>query len=124
MKEIYETFELKIDPAEFIEKQRRAGVDVDDPETKECWERECVLKSGWVFASYFKIHDCEDADEVRIYPDGTCINLWNRDSDRSCGSLKGKLLKPYEELVEILEDGGSIGEFLDWDLDTYDCTIG
>ena len=120
MKKNFETFELKIDPAEFIEQQRKVGVDVDNPDIQERWERECVLKSGWAYSELVICHEYDYYEETRIYPDGTCYKIWHCYADGKCGHLNGKLLKPYDELVGCLEVGDSIEGDLKWDYDSYE----
>jgi hypothetical protein len=113
MLKYYETFEVKLDPIKFADRTR--GVDVDNTESKKTSGCEFPLKSGWGFYEVDSWHGKEDYHEVRIYPDETCIKKWKYESDLSEGTYEGKLLKPYEELVTMLENGDTIGHFLEWD---------
>jgi hypothetical protein len=98
MLKYYETFEVKLDPIKFAGRTR--GVDVDNSESQKASGCEFPLKSGWGFYEVDSWHGKEDYQEVRIYPDETCIKKWKYESDLSEGTYEGKLLKPYEESLE------------------------
>lgn len=124
MKREYQTREVKIDMNAFVEQKRQDGIDVNDPMVRDYWEEDYELKDGWEYSYYLSLHGYQDVDTFRIFPDGTCLHTWSHDSDESCGSIKGKLMKPYDELVNLLEDDKSIDEFLEWDHRTLEATVG
>lgn len=109
----YETFEVKIDSLIFVERMR--GTDVFRSKPNDDFVNGYPVKSGWGFCEVDSSHGKDDYLEVRIYPDGTCIKQWKNESDESRGSENGKLLRPYEELVQKLEDGDTITQFIEWE---------